>query len=262
MADLDQGSAELGVPSPIVAVARHEHEAVQSTNDDATLAKWCGEPHGAADVQKTPTTCGSHPAVLSCAVRRGYWADPYVSLFAAGMKTHPCSPLIHRGYFVRVQAVERTVRSFIAQHGAQAQILSLGAGFDTLFFRLMNDNVTLRRYVEVDFPAVVEKKRQICSSKAPLRSVLSDLASPSEVASLLDRGRLDPGLPLLVISECVLVYMAPEAVANLIQWTSSTFDLAYWLDYEPVCGVNQPAWADFLFYLMNRDMDGSSVSNR
>merc|ERR1712146_639576 len=89
------------------------------------------------------------------------------------------------------------------------------------------------------------EKRQICSSKAPLRSVLSDhgsayfllgadLASPSEVASLLDRGRLDPGLPLLVISECVLVYMAPETVANLIQWTSSTFDLAYWLDYEPM----------------------------
>ena len=40
------------------------------------------------------------------------------------------------GYYVRVTTVWRYTLSFLQQAGPEAQIVNLGAGFDTLYFRL------------------------------------------------------------------------------------------------------------------------------
>ncbi len=42
-----------------------------------------------------------------------------------------------RGYYVRVKAINEQVITFLKTH-SKSQIISLGAGFDTLYFRLFD----------------------------------------------------------------------------------------------------------------------------
>ncbi len=67
----------------------------------------------------------------------GYWRDEFIKAFAGETPAARRPPLIHRGYYCRVQTVQLLVEAFVQRFGADAaQIVSLGAGFDTLFFRL------------------------------------------------------------------------------------------------------------------------------
>lgn len=50
------------------------------------------------------------------------------------------------------------VDKFLEIASSQAQIVSLGAGFDTLFWRLQDENRPLKAFVEVDFPLVTMRK--------------------------------------------------------------------------------------------------------
>ena len=56
------------------------------------------------------------------------------------------------------QAIKLLVDKFLEISSSQAQIVNLGAGFDTLFWRLQDDNRPLKAYVEVDYPAVTMRK--------------------------------------------------------------------------------------------------------
>lgn len=88
-------------------------EAVQSTNDSSALSK-------------------------SSLAARGYVHDAFAALLVPG--TARRAPLIHRGYYVRARAVRHCVRAFVERTCAApgtppSQILSLGAGSDSLYFR-------------------------------------------------------------------------------------------------------------------------------
>ena len=56
-----------------------------------------------------------------------------------------------RGYFIRVVAVQHLLCTFLRHCGGRGQVLSLGAGFDTTFFRLKAAGVLgdCVQYVEV-----------------------------------------------------------------------------------------------------------------
>lgn len=41
-------------------------------------------------------------------------------------------------------------------------------------------------------------------------------------------------LPVLFLSECVLVYMNPEQSSKLVHWASDTFHTAMFINYEQV----------------------------
>ena len=81
-------------------------------------------------------------------VNRGYFDDPFVEKFCrhqGGDRTYLNSPLMNRGYWLRVRAVESAINRFVemidmsssASVGSKKfQILSLGGGFDTLFYRM------------------------------------------------------------------------------------------------------------------------------
>jgi O-methyltransferase involved in polyketide biosynthesis len=47
--------------------------------------------------------------------------------------------------------------------GPQVQIISLGAGFDTLYYRLRDKNAQFSKLVEVDFSSVTAKKIKLIS---------------------------------------------------------------------------------------------------
>jgi [phosphatase 2A protein]-leucine-carboxy methyltransferase len=74
------------------------------------------------------------------AVRKGYLEDPYVKHFVPRAHLQPPRPpLINIGTYVRTVALDELVHKWIGlseKSGKQCQIVSLGAGSDTRFWRL------------------------------------------------------------------------------------------------------------------------------
>ena len=121
-------------------------DAVIATNDDATTCK-------------------------RSAVQLGYWKDEFLPHFVntAVRKT----PEINRGYFVRVFSIYRIIERFL-RLTKRCQIVNLGAGYDTLFWRLKSDGYHPECFVEIDVSPVTSKKiAKIRHSKALLNGIVS-----------------------------------------------------------------------------------------
>lgn len=202
--------------------------AVQTTHVDAAMAK------------------------ASCA-KLGYFEDKYTELL---IRQRPPirSPLIHRGYWSRVEAIRRTVLRFLQKcpEGRGVQIVNLGAGFDTLYFWLREDTARWRDdlvYFEVDFPEVLSKKVAALQKRQSLwpmldansaeelvstgssgmreirtphfRLVHADMRIKPELSDAMSEAGLRGDLPTLFISECVLVYMQAMHGDSIIEWAAS-----------------------------------------
>ncbi|XP_067343723.1 leucine carboxyl methyltransferase 1 isoform X3 [Channa argus] len=153
-------------------------EAVRATCDDATICK-------------------------RFASSKGYWKDPYIQYFVRSVGERK-APEINRGYYARVHGVNHLLDAFIRKTECHCQIINLGAGLDTTFWRLKDINLMPRKFFEVDFPTVVARK--IHNIK----------------------------LPTLLLSECVLVYMTCLQSSNLVHWAAETFHTAMFISYEQV----------------------------
>uniref|UniRef100_A0A8C5PEY4 tRNA wybutosine-synthesizing protein 4 n=1 Tax=Leptobrachium leishanense TaxID=445787 RepID=A0A8C5PEY4_9ANUR len=195
---------------------------VQSTNDFSTLSK-------------------------VSAASLGYFPDDFQRHFVS--RSCRRAPLIHRGYCVRSQAVSLCLDEFLedTQECPQTQVLSLGCGFDSLFFRLRGRKTSAELSVwEVDFPEVAQRKRLVIEQT----EVLSDLIGPhgtdgthgalvllapgyrlmgvdlNDVSSLdcfLDGAGMRWDCPTLVLAEVALCYMDPARSTALIGWAAKRF---------------------------------------
>jgi hypothetical protein len=156
-------------------------EAVQATNDDATVCK-------------------------RSATHLGYWCDPYLKYFTRG-PTIRKAPEINRGYFARTfgmyhlivdtfdkiykSQLEREDGSGIPVQGTgdgagtnftNVQIVNLGCGSDTLYWRLKKEEKLIERqrhvristYVDVDFPSTTMKKIQLVKTTNELLSQINN----------------------------------------------------------------------------------------
>ena len=90
--------------------------AIRQTDSDAALARWS-------------------------AVQRQYFTDPFIKPLLPRGAQHqpPRAPLINVGTYVRSEGIDRLVEEWFqlsAQEGKQCQIVSLGAGSDTRFWRI------------------------------------------------------------------------------------------------------------------------------
>lgn len=206
-------------------------EAVQSTNMDATFSK-------------------------RSAVHFGYWSDPYISQMVSHMGERK-APEIHLGYFTRVTALKSLILKTVEYGqalGRKVQIISLGAGFDTLFWRLRDElnpmDEAVHNYIEVDFPEVTAKKcHLIKKSKLLLSKVVqddddevklsrtdlhghryhligADFTDLTTLARKLAECQIDYALPTIFLAECVLIYIEPAKVDRFLTWTTSTFTSA------------------------------------
>ncbi|XP_040913361.1 tRNA wybutosine-synthesizing protein 4 [Toxotes jaculatrix] len=191
------------------------------------------------------------------AAAQGYFHDNFLQHFVC--KVARRAPLINRGYYVRWRAVDHCVRRFlqVTENCPKRQILSLGAGFDSLYFRLHADEALFRAVVfEVDFPDVTRRKTALIDSDMTLRRMLdSDLPPPtgpvyvcsgqyrllgldireeSQVVEALDAAGLDWAAPTLILSEVVLTYMETQRSDVVISWAAKLLPQSLFVMYEQI----------------------------
>ncbi|XP_006831947.1 PREDICTED: leucine carboxyl methyltransferase 2 [Chrysochloris asiatica] len=208
--------------------------AVQNTNDSSALSK-------------------------SSLAARGYVHDTFAALLVP--RTVRRTPLIHRGYYVRARAVRHCVCAFLEQACAvaealPAQIVSLGAGSDSLYFCLKTAGHLVRAAVwEVDFPEVARRKAErirdtpeLCALTGPFQKEVPastllfesldyrilgiDLRQLQRLEEALAAAGLDTAAPTLFLAEAVLTYLKPESAAALITWAARRFPDALFVIYE------------------------------
>ncbi|BFZ00778.1 hypothetical protein BsWGS_03816 [Bradybaena similaris] len=202
---------------------------------------------------------GTNDDAASCkrfAVDKGYWNDPYIGHFIQKSSARK-APEISRGYYARVKSIETLVRNFLTLTECRCQIINLGAGFDTLFWRLSDEGLVPQSCVEIDFEPVTTKKchfikskkqlleplsgedSEIMMSKSELHSanyhlVSADLRNIATLETKLSASGIDRALPTVFLSECVLVYIDVEATNKLIKWIADSFPTALFINYEQV----------------------------
>ncbi|KAJ3785969.1 leucine carboxyl methyltransferase [Lentinula aff. detonsa] len=194
------------------------------------------------------------------AVRQNYLSDPFIKYFVPRASLQPPRPpLINVGTFVRTVAIDDLVDQWLDLSSAErkkCQIVSLGAGSDTRFWKLATGprKDCLSKYIEVDFPEITMKKAMAIKKNKDLSAVLgvpedikleqggtalfsplydllpADLRQHPSVAlgsltSVTGNAPpiLDVSLPTLLIFECVLVYMSSRESNTLLHWFHAYF---------------------------------------
>jgi len=201
-----------------------------------------------SDVTKTndhASNCKSY------AVSLGYYEDPYIKFFARNPEKK--QPEINLGTYVRATVVRLVASEFVSIFKRKCNIISLGAGFDTLFWNL---DLKPEKYVEVDLQEVVTRKAFVIDRSPPLKEALTKDAkikptgvtsenfhlmhvdisgAPDEVLQkITEEASLDKNLPVLFLSECVLIYLEIGQSQKLIDTIPSVFKSPFFLLYEQV----------------------------
>uniref|UniRef100_A0A8C9SEP3 Leucine carboxyl methyltransferase 1 n=1 Tax=Scleropages formosus TaxID=113540 RepID=A0A8C9SEP3_SCLFO len=201
-------------------------------------------------------TCDDASMCKRFATSKGYWKDPYIQYFVRQVGERK-APEINRGYYARVQGMNHLLDAFLRKTACDCQVINFGAGLDTTFWRLKDENLLPKKYFEVDFPMVVARKIHNIKTKPPLSKPIiethssdsllidghsldsdryciigADLRELPSLDEKLKKFQLNPELPTLLLSECVLVYMTPEQSSRLVHWAAETFHTAMFVNYE------------------------------
>ena len=158
-------------------------------------------------------------------VAKNYLQDNFVRFFERDT-TVINSPLMNRGTWLRTTAFENVVKHFAQAH-ERIQVVSFGAGMNTLFFRLkaMHNIEHIARFVELDLPDMVEDKRRIVQEHEVLRDlatdehyrlVAADLNHLERVGAVIAEHVL-PDVPTILLAECVFIYVEEASSRNLLQ---------------------------------------------
>lgn len=163
-------------------------------------------------------------------------------------------PIINRGTYLRTYAVDAVVERFIASH-TKCQIVSIGGGSDTRCFRVLEKHSHVV-YTEIDFPESVKIKMLAIGASEKMQALLQTsallIASREEFEALkpelhtpnyhlvgqdlrtLDSLPFLENIPTLVVSECVLCYLAPAENEVLLQFFQRAFASVSLVMYEPM----------------------------
>jgi tRNA wybutosine-synthesizing protein 4 len=192
------------------------------------------------------------------AMDAGYFRDAFLTHVVPEAARRRRSPVINRGYWARFAAFDLIVRRFLASWPdcANKQVVSLGGGSETTYFRLASTNSAPHLYIELDLADVARRKAKLVMATPALsgllvdarltasgelhakgyKVVVADLAQDPAVLerTLVETCGLDCSLPTLFVSECVLVYMDPEASGRVIEWAGTRFPRAVMVTYEQI----------------------------
>jgi tRNA wybutosine-synthesizing protein 4 len=164
------------------------------------------------------------------------------------------APLINRGYWLRMRAIENTVRDFLDEETGKSKIVvNLGCGYEPLPFRLLwkySSKCRNVKFVDVDYPQLMRKKVEMLWRNNVFSSVLTARQSSQNEMStsgvmlnderycavgcdLGDSKALDQIFreelqidthSILFIGEVSIVYMEVQKADDLIAWASKFAD--------------------------------------
>lgn len=228
------------------------------------------------------------------AVNLGYLDDPFVKHFVKRPSRRP--PLINRGSYLRTRSLDTFTEQFIksdtnqsstttaaplesvitqsasthsptttattttpaAVAGIKKQIVSLGCGSDTRYFKFKANGLSVHKYFEIDFPESTAKKAAVIKKNKAFTDIIGDpdlklglggteiyskdycLLSgdlreftESIVPKLKAQG-FDTSLPTLFLSECVLIYIQPGDSDAIVNWVGTNMDASLFVVYEQI----------------------------
>eukprot|EP00744_Colponema_vietnamica_P008298 GILI01011850.1.p1 GENE.GILI01011850.1~~GILI01011850.1.p1 ORF type:complete len:334 (-),score=42.20 GILI01011850.1:49-1050(-) len=180
------------------------------------------------------------------AVSKGYLNDKFVHYFQSD-HTLINSPLMNRGYWLRAKAFENSLVNFANMFPPETeiQVINLGCGFDTLFFRWadnpsldatvpnVNGPLNIVKFLDLDVWEMIDSKRRIIAKNTELKAIADqykevyfpttcDLSSPAELGKALQAANINPSKPTFILAECVLVYIAAAESNALLQYITQT----------------------------------------
>lgn len=168
------------------------------------------------------------------------------------------SPLINRGYWLRMKAVEHAVTRFLAEQTSKRKlVVNLGCGYDPLPFILLGKQPDLcenTAFVDVDFPVLMQNKCGIIDKTESLSGLLSNFARTTNEDGVLGAGEPyvaigcdlrnieqlkvilqenmeieDSDCAILFVAEVSLAYMERDAANTVLEWTASYEDVRFCL---------------------------------
>lgn len=158
--------------------------------------------------------------------------DPFAAILSgerglAIARSIPCATTVEWGVIIRTSAIDRLINEAL---GAGVDtVLNLGAGLDTRPYRLKLP--TTLRWVEVDFPNIIELKNSKLGEYKPVceleRVGLDLLDRPSRNKLLARYARSSKCI--LVITEGVLTYFSIYDVARLASELHETSSISFWI---------------------------------
>ncbi|KAG0272443.1 hypothetical protein BGZ95_011814, partial [Linnemannia exigua] len=92
--------------------------------------------------------------------------------------------------------------------GIKKQIVSLGCGSDTRYFKFKAKGLSAHKYFEIDFPESTAKKAVVIKK--------------------------NKALPTLFLSECVLIYIQPGDSDAIVNWVGANMDASLFVVYEQI----------------------------
>ncbi|PGH14107.1 hypothetical protein AJ79_03224 [Helicocarpus griseus UAMH5409] len=148
---------------------------------------------GAALVMET----NSSSIVSKRSVERLYYPEPHFFRHFV-KKPQRRSPLINRGYWLRMHAVESSVRKFLSEPSQLRKVVvNLGCGFDPLPFQFLSRDPALcqnAKFIDIDHHKLMVKKRDTVTQCGALKDLFPDIHLPPESGSILLRSKQYVGI--------------------------------------------------------------------
>ncbi|KAF3012063.1 tRNA methyltransferase ppm2 [Neopestalotiopsis sp. 37M] len=205
------------------------------------MAKTKKKPEGRSPKERAQDdlvmSTNSSSIVSKRSVERIYYPDePHFFRFFV-KKFQRRSPLINRGYHLRLHVIDVAVRNFLQRPSPKRKVvINLGAG-------LYPDACKNAKFIDIDFPDLMEKKRKVIQETAELNSMLThlDLSADPLVflqsdeyiqmgCDLRDLDKIQQSISQLVdleesefifVAEVSITYMETVAADAVIKWANS-----------------------------------------
>ena len=120
-----------------------------------------------------------------------------------------------RGAIIRARAFDRIAAAFAAAHPGGLAV-SLGAGLDTRADRVAAGGLA---WADVDLPAVAALRGRLLPADGNRRLVAGSVTDPAWAAQI----GWEPGRPVLLIAEAVLIYLHPAEVRAFLSGLGGQF---------------------------------------
>lgn len=152
------------------------------------------------------------------AVIQGYYKDRFIEYFVPERRRQ--LPPMNLGYYVRCLSMYEAVAKFHQKHGSNMQVVVLGCGYDTLFWRFRDESILFANWFDLDMKYIIDKKRTVISGSIfqPLTNyhlLECDLANFDAFQNILQTNGFKD-IPTIFIDECTLIYVDPGAVDKII----------------------------------------------